>query len=300
MRDRGGSEETTFWEGHQHGAHIWSVHSVRFRSGKPQHGCPSFGGKGPVHPVLRSTSPATGPTQPAGAGSRRPHRSLGLDDANNRGKGNRGDPESPRLQGLEPGDVSPQGVALVTECLERTLELFYRLRGMAPVRDSQPAPATTAVSSDFESRPDLDSDFDSDSDFDPNSDVDFDSDPDTVFDLDSELVDDELADLSNEWPVVPRGRSVEDQADGDTGDQDRSTGAEEPLDRRWGGRLGFDRNVSEDSPVVKGTWVTVSQIVSLIVDGWSWTDILRAHPELTEEDIRTCLAYTLAEEEGDL
>ena len=207
---------------------------------------------------------------------------------------------NPRAQGLEPGDVSPQGVALVTECLERTLELFYRLRGMAPVRDSQPAPATTAISSDFESRPDLDSDFESDSDFDPNSDIDFDSDPDTVFDLDSELVDDHLADLSNEWPVVPRGRSVEDQADGHTGDQDRSTGAEEPLDRRWGGRLGFDRNVSEDSPVVKGTWVTVSQIVSLIVDGWSWTDILRAHPELTEEDIRTCLAYTLAEEEGDL
>ena len=52
--------------------------------------------------------------------------------------------------------------------------------------------------------------------------------------------------------------------------------------------------------MIKGTWVTVSQVVSLIVDGWTWSDILRAHPELTEDDIRTCLAYTVAEEEGDL
>jgi uncharacterized protein (DUF433 family) len=52
--------------------------------------------------------------------------------------------------------------------------------------------------------------------------------------------------------------------------------------------------------VIKGTWVTVSQVVSLIVDGWSWSDILRTHPELTEDDIRICLAYTVAEEEGNL
>ena len=52
--------------------------------------------------------------------------------------------------------------------------------------------------------------------------------------------------------------------------------------------------------MIKGTWVTVSQVVSLIVDGWTWSDILRTHPELTEDDIRTCLAYTVAEEEGEL
>ena len=55
---------------------------------------------------------------------------------------------------------------------------------------------------------------------------------------------------------------------------------------RWQDRLVFDSNVSETSPVVKGTWVTVGHVVSLIVDGWTWSDILRVHPELTEDDIR--------------
>jgi uncharacterized protein (DUF433 family) len=44
----------------------------------------------------------------------------------------------------------------------------------------------------------------------------------------------------------------------------------------------------------------VSHVVSLIVDGWTWSNILRTHPELTEEDIRTCLAYTVAEDNDDL
>ncbi len=72
--------------------------------------------------------------------------------------------------------------------------------------------------------------------------------------------------------------------------EDPETGA------RWQERLVLDQNVSETSPVVKGTWVTVSQIVSLIVDGWSWSDILRTHPELTEADIRCCLAYNVEQE----
>ncbi len=57
-------------------------------------------------------------------------------------------------------------------------------------------------------------------------------------------------------------------------------------------------NVSDHSPVIKGTLVTVSHVVSLIVDGWTWSDILRAHPELTEDDIRACLAYTVAADEA--
>lgn len=64
----------------------------------------------------------------------------------------------------------------------------------------------------------------------------------------------------------------------------------------WQDRLTFNFDVSESSPVVKGTWVTVGHIVSLIVDGWTWADILRTHPELTEDDIRVCLAYTVESE----
>ena len=94
--------------------------------------------------------------------------------------------------------------------------------------------------------------------------------------------------------MVPRGRSVEDEGDADLEDLDRPAQGEEPLAENWQGRLIFDFNVSEASPVVKGTWVTVGHVVSLIVDGWTWGDILRTHPELTEEDIRVCLAYTVA------
>ena len=63
--------------------------------------------------------------------------------------------------------------------------------------------------------------------------------------------------------------------------------------------LVMDPSVSDTSPVVKGTWVTVGHVVSLIVDGWTWGDILRTHPELTEEDIRVCLAYTIAQDNGE-
>lgn len=67
----------------------------------------------------------------------------------------------------------------------------------------------------------------------------------------------------------------------------------------WTDRLAIDPNVSPDSPTVKGTWVTVSHVVSLIVDGWSWSDIMRSHPELTEDDIRACLAYQIEESDKD-
>jgi uncharacterized protein (DUF433 family) len=61
----------------------------------------------------------------------------------------------------------------------------------------------------------------------------------------------------------------------------------------WRTRLIIDPEVSDTSPIVRGTWVTVAHMVNMIVDGWSWADILRNHPELTEDDIRACLAYTI-------
>ena len=62
-------------------------------------------------------------------------------------------------------------------------------------------------------------------------------------------------------------------------------------------RLAFDLDVSESSPVVVGTYVTVDHVVSLVVAGRTWADILRAHPELTAADIRACLVYDI--EQGD-
>jgi uncharacterized protein (DUF433 family) len=67
---------------------------------------------------------------------------------------------------------------------------------------------------------------------------------------------------------------------------------------RWEDRLVFDVNMPSESPCVKGTWITASQVVSQIVDGSHWSDVLRAHPELTEDDIRACLAYTADRDES--
>ncbi len=86
----------------------------------------------------------------------------------------------------------------------------------------------------------------------------------------------------NEWPIFPRA-----------GDEIEPVPAEESP--HWRDRLVFDFDVSDASPVIKGTWITVGHVISLIVDGETWADILRSHPELTEADIRTCLAYTMAE-----
>jgi uncharacterized protein (DUF433 family) len=68
----------------------------------------------------------------------------------------------------------------------------------------------------------------------------------------------------------------------------------------WRHRLVFDAAISDGSPVVQGTWVTVEQVVSMVVDGWSWAEILSALPELTEDDIRACLNYSVEEEGAGL
>ena len=66
----------------------------------------------------------------------------------------------------------------------------------------------------------------------------------------------------------------------------------------WMDRLTWDDAVSEDSPIVRGTWITVGQVVSRIIDGWTWSDVLRAHPELCEDDIRSCIAFTVEDEDA--
>ncbi len=101
----------------------------------------------------------------------------------------------------------------------------------------------------------------------------------------------------NEWPIVPANN---DEAD--SGDDFRALDVPEEDDESpiWHGRLVYDFDVSDHSPVVKGTWITVSHIVSLIVDGATWAEILRTHPELAEADIRMCVAYAVAEDNSDL
>lgn len=65
----------------------------------------------------------------------------------------------------------------------------------------------------------------------------------------------------------------------------------------WRCRLVMDPEISDSSPVIRGTWITVDQVVSRIIDGWTWDDLLRDHPELTTDDIRACLAFTIEDED---
>jgi uncharacterized protein (DUF433 family) len=87
----------------------------------------------------------------------------------------------------------------------------------------------------------------------------------------------DVGSYSNEWPALPAQES--------------------PAPADWRARLEFDGASEDGTPVVRGTWATVGQVVSRIVDGWAWADVLRAHPELTEDDIRACMAY-IAEHDG--
>jgi uncharacterized protein (DUF433 family) len=98
-----------------------------------------------------------------------------------------------------------------------------------------------------------------------------------------------LAEIASEAAVepdreAPRGRPVDD-------DVDPVEAVAEGVN--WRDRLEFDPKVSEESPAVKGTWVTARHVSALVTDGWSWDEIYRAHPELTERDIRACLDYTI-------
>ncbi len=82
--------------------------------------------------------------------------------------------------------------------------------------------------------------------------------------------------------------------------EDTFTDAPAPTDvsHLWQDRLQLLPEVSATSPVVLGTAITVRRVVSLVVDGHSWTEIKRLHPELTDADIRACLAYCVEEEGG--
>jgi uncharacterized protein (DUF433 family) len=175
------------------------------------------------------------------------------------------------------GAVSGQTADRAERCLGFSLDLLRRIQSQAAASVAASRPASEAPSPDDDRKPGLDLEPDGDPE----------------------------ASLSNEWPVVPRGEVIADDHDHDHnhdhGDDELEDVEGPPTPAGpWQQRLVFDFSVSDHSPVVRGTWITAGQVVSLIVDGWSWSDILRAHPELTGEDIGTCLAYTVAEEEGRL
>jgi uncharacterized protein (DUF433 family) len=60
---------------------------------------------------------------------------------------------------------------------------------------------------------------------------------------------------------------------------------------RWQERIAVDPAVLRGKPVVRGTRIGVGFVVELLAAGWSEAQILEQYPQLTQEDVRACLAY---------
>ncbi len=56
-------------------------------------------------------------------------------------------------------------------------------------------------------------------------------------------------------------------------------------------RIVVDSKILTGKPVVRGTRISVELVVELLAAGWNHAQILASYPHLTEEDIRSCLAY---------
>ena len=64
-------------------------------------------------------------------------------------------------------------------------------------------------------------------------------------------------------------------------------------------RITYDLNIMGGRACIRGMRITVSQIVNLVANGMTISEVIRDYPYLEEEDIRQALRYAaqLAEEE---
>jgi uncharacterized protein (DUF433 family) len=56
-------------------------------------------------------------------------------------------------------------------------------------------------------------------------------------------------------------------------------------------RIELNQVVLAGKPVIKGTRISVEQIIDHLASGWSNRDILDNYPKLKPEDIFACLTY---------
>lgn len=56
-------------------------------------------------------------------------------------------------------------------------------------------------------------------------------------------------------------------------------------------RITTDRNIMAGKPVIKGTRIPVEQVLRELAGGWTFADILDAHPRLTLTDLQAVMAY---------
>lgn len=65
-------------------------------------------------------------------------------------------------------------------------------------------------------------------------------------------------------------------------------------------RIVSDARVCSGKPCIKGTRIPVHIILDLLATGESFEGVRKAYPNITDKDIRACLAYAslLADEEA--
>ena len=61
-------------------------------------------------------------------------------------------------------------------------------------------------------------------------------------------------------------------------------------------RIAIDPEVRVGKPCVRGTRITVGDVLSYLASGMSEDDILGDVPQLTRDDIRACLAFAAERE----
>lgn len=64
----------------------------------------------------------------------------------------------------------------------------------------------------------------------------------------------------------------------------------------WQLRIVIDPAVRSGKPCIRGTRVTVYDVLEYLAGGMTENDILKDFPDLSREDIRACLAFAAARE----
>jgi len=64
----------------------------------------------------------------------------------------------------------------------------------------------------------------------------------------------------------------------------------------WEDRISVDPEVRSGKPCIKGTRITVYDVLEYLAGGMTEDEILGDFPSLTAEDIRACLAFAAARE----
>ena len=64
----------------------------------------------------------------------------------------------------------------------------------------------------------------------------------------------------------------------------------------WQDRISVDPAVRSGKPCIKGTRITVYDVLEYMAGGMSEKEILADFPDLKGEDIRACLAFAAARE----